>query len=136
MKNKISGFALTLLPALVEADSISYENVFIVDSHRIGSVLVRYVKLLSDPCLTVQALHHSSDWKVVSSKSFCSYKEISLMDDIFDSSFDDISFAKDGVHFTLNITLRPLAGEQRRECVVPVEQGVIGSLICGDPTSN
>lgn len=129
MIKSVIGTILILFPVFACADT-NYKNVFIVDSHRIGGVLVRYVKLLSDPCLTIQALHRNPDWSVLSSKSFCSFEGVSLKGDIFDSSFDDIYFADDGVHFTLSFTLKPLTGEQLRACVVPVKEGVVGDPVC------
>lgn len=134
MKLNLSGILLALLPTLAQAEAVNYKDVFIVDSHRIGRVLVRYIKLLSDECMTVQALTQNPKWEVVSSKSICSIEGKSLMNDVLDSAFEDIYFADDGVHFILSFTTQPLAAEQRRTCRIPVEQGIIMDLECSKPT--
>jgi hypothetical protein len=134
MRKKFFGVVLAIFPTFVHAEAVNYKDVFRVDSHRIGEVVVRYIKLFSEPCLTIQALSQKPEWQVVSAKKICSFEGKSFKDEVADAQFEDIYFSEDGVHFTLSITPLRLAAEQRRACVVPVEQGVVGELVCAGPT--
>lgn len=134
MRKNFFGVMLAIFPVFVQAETVNYKDVFKVDSHRIGKVVVRYIKLFSEPCLTIQALSQKPEWQVVSAKQICSFEGKSFEDEVADAQFENIYFAEDGVHFTLSITPLQLAPEQRRACVVPVEQGVIGELVCAGPT--
>jgi hypothetical protein len=68
----------------------------------------------------------------LSSKRFCSFEGKSFADEVADATFEGLYFGEDGVHLTLSITPLRLTGEQRRACVVPVEQGIIGDLQCAE----
>ncbi|WP_218584057.1 hypothetical protein [Pseudomonas akapageensis] len=84
--------------------------------------------------MTIQALSQKPEWQVTSSKNICSFEGRSFKDEVADAQFEDIYFSADGVHFTLSITPLRLAAEQRRACIVPVEKGVVGELLCAGPT--
>lgn len=91
---------------------------------------VRYIKIFGSGCLNVQVISPEKKWEVLSFSSFCEFQGKSFDSDFADAGFEDISVEADGLHFVLGLTpLQPM-GEQRRDCVIPVDATVIRDLSC------
>lgn len=136
MNKYLSVIAVLSLSVHAQSKDVDYKDIFRAESHRIGSVVVRHMEFFSKPCLAVEALRQAPEWKVVSAKNICSFEGKLFAHEVADVQFESIYYAQDGIHFTLSITPLQLTGEQRSECVVPVKQGAIGDLFCGDPMTN
>ena len=104
-------------------------------SQRFGDVVARYVSTFSNPCLTVQILAPDGNWRVLSSRQFCSFDGKAFWKDYADAGFEDHAFAEDGLHVTLSLTELRAPGEKRRACVIPIQHAQIKELKCGAPES-
>ncbi|VVO94595.1 lysozyme inhibitor LprI family protein [Pseudomonas fluorescens] len=117
------------------SDATNISKVSKSASQRFGDVVARYVSTFSDPCLTVQILAPDGNWRVLSSRQFCSFEGKAFWKDFADADFEDHAFAEDGLHVTLSLTELRGAGEKRRACVIPIQNAQIKELKCGAPES-
>jgi uncharacterized protein YecT (DUF1311 family) len=104
-------------------------------SQRFGDIVARYVTTFGSPCLNVQILAPEGNWRVLSSKRFCSFDGKTFWADYADARFEDHAFAADGLHVTLSLTELRGAGEKRLTCVIPIQNSQIKALKCGAPES-
>ena len=117
------------------SDATNISKVSKSASQRFGDVVARYVSTFSDPCLTVQILAPDGNWRVLSSRQFCSFEGKAFWKDFADADFEDHAFAEDGLHVTLSLTELRGSGEKRRACVIPIQNAQIKELKCGAPES-
>ncbi|WP_242489211.1 hypothetical protein [Pseudomonas sp. TH08] len=100
---------------------------------RYQDVVARYLYSFDNPCLTVQILAPDGNWRVLSSRQFCSFDGKTFWSDYADAGFKDHAFAEDGLHVTLRLTERSAPGEKRLACVIPIQNEQIKELKCGAP---
>lgn len=115
---------------------VDLNKVFTAGSQRYGDVVARYVTTFGSPCLNVQIVAPEGNWRVVlSSARFCSFGGKSFWTDFSDAGFDEHKFAADGLHVTLRMSELRGNGEERRACVIPIQNAQIKELKCGPPES-
>ncbi|WP_426233833.1 lysozyme inhibitor LprI family protein [Pseudomonas sp. TWP3-2] len=105
-------------------------------SQRFGDVVARYVTTFGSPCLNVQILAPNGNWRVLSSKRFCSFAGKAFWTDYADAGFEDHVFADDGLHVTLSLTELRGPGEKRLACVIPIQNSQIKELQCDTSESS
>ena len=104
-------------------------------TQRYKDVVARYVSTLGSSCLTIQILAPDGNWRVLSSRQFCSFDGKAFWKDYADAGFEGHAFAEDGLHLTLSLTELRGPGEKRRACVIPIQNAQIKELKCGAPES-
>lgn len=104
-------------------------------SQRFGDVVARYVTAFGSPCLDVQILAPDGNWRVLSSRRFCSFDGKSFRSGYSYAGFEDHVFADDGLHVTLSLTELRSTGAKRLACVIPIQNEQIKELKCGAPKS-
>jgi len=117
-------------------EDVNYHNIAEANSSRTGEVVIRYLRELGDSCITVQVLENISEWKVISSKYFCSIDGLSFMEDLADAHFENISIFNDKISLTLSITPLEPTGEQRLNCFIPITKKIVQEISCADQVSN
>jgi len=118
------------------SDVINISQVSKSASRRFGDVVARYVSIFGNPCLTVQTLAPDGNWRVLSSRQFCTFDGKRFWSDYADAGFEDHAFAEDGLHVTLSLTELRAPGEKRLACVIPIQNAQIQELKCGAPESS
>lgn len=114
-------------------DAIDLNRVFTAGSQRYGDVVARYLTTFGSPCLNVQILAPDGGWRVLSSARFCSFDGKSFWDGYADGGFEELEFTADGLHVKLVLTELRGNGQERRACVIPVQNSQIKELKCGAP---
>lgn len=127
----VSAFILFLATG-ANGEEIDYSKISEAKSSRINDIIVRYVRLYGEPCISIQTVNPGGGWKVISTKNICSVDGKSFWTDFADAGFEDVSFSKKGVHLTLSTTPLEPIGEQKRECFVPIKDGSINAMTCED----
>ena len=105
-------------------------------SQRYGDVVARYVTTFGSPCLNVQILAPKGNWRVLSSKRFCSFNGKSFWDGYASALFEDHAFTSDGLQLTLSLFELREEAEKRLACVIPIQNEQIKELKCGAPESS
>jgi len=105
-------------------------------SQRYGDVVARYVTTFGSPCLNVQILAPKGNWRVLSSKRFCSFNGKSFWDGYASALFEDHAFTADGLQLTLSLFELREEAEKRLACVIPIQNEQIKELRCGAPESS
>ncbi|WP_085647071.1 MULTISPECIES: lysozyme inhibitor LprI family protein [unclassified Pseudomonas] len=105
-------------------------------SQRYGDVVARYVTTFGSPCLNVQILAPEGNWRVLSSKRFCSFNGKSFWDGYASALFEDHAFTADGLQLTLSLFELREEAEKRLACVIPIQNEQIKELKCGAPESS
>ena len=118
------------------SDVINISQVSESASRRFGDVVARYVSTFGNPCLTVQTLAPDGNWRVLSSRQFCTFDGKRFWSDYAEAGFEDHAFAEDGLHVTLSLTELRAPGEKRLACVIPIQNAQIQELKCGAPESS
>lgn len=131
------GIAAVLFVQVSSAEEgINYHNIAEASSSRTGEVVIRYLRELGSSCLTVQTLEKISEWKVISSKYFCSINGLSFKKDLADAHFENIAISNDKVSLTLSITPLEPTGEQRLNCFIPITKKTVQEISCIDQVSH
>lgn len=116
-----------------EGGVIDPNKISMAGAQRYGDVVVRYVTTFGSPCLNVQLLAPDGGWRVMSTAEFCSFDDKSFWDGYSDAGFENHAFAADGLHVTLSLSELRGNGEERRECVIPIQGGDIKNMKCAEP---
>jgi uncharacterized protein YecT (DUF1311 family) len=116
-------------------DLLDLNKVFTAGSQRYGDVVARYVTTFGSVCLNAQILAPDGGWRVLSSARFCSFDGKSFWDGYSYAGFENLEFHADGLHVTLSLSELRGNGEERRACVIPIQDSQIKELKCGPPES-
>lgn len=128
--------ALISIQASSADENIKYQNIAEANSLRAGEIVIRYLRELGNPCITVQTLEKIDDWKVISSKYFCSINGLSFRKDLADAHFENISLFNDRVSATLSITPLEPTGEQRFNCLISISKKTVQEISCAAQASH
>lgn len=116
--------------SLTASEAPNYSLVAEAESARMNEVIVRYIRELGSPCITAQTLDPKNDWKIISSRYFCSFNGRSFLDDFTDAHFEGFNFSESGIDMILSITPLEPTGEHRLNCTIPILQNTIQEMTC------
>lgn len=123
--------AFSVFPAIVFGGGIDYSKVAEATSSRVDGVLVRYLRLYGDVCVSVQIID-SKSWGVVEERKICEIDGLSFYSDFADAHFSSPEFSGNGLSIELSVTPLAPIGEQKKKCFVSIHKNSIGSMVCTD----
>ncbi len=125
-------FLIFFLATGAIGEEIDYSKIAEAKSARYSNLVIRYIRIYGEPCAILQTLNPKIDWEITSTKTICSLNEKSFKADFSDAHFEEVYFSENSVHLTLSITPLEPTGEQKKECIIPVKDGVISVMTCED----
>ncbi|WP_413703688.1 hypothetical protein [Pseudomonas sp. Pseusp16] len=116
--------------SIASSYTVNYSFASDVNSGRAGGVLARYVKTFENECLEVEVISVKPNPQVLQGMSLCSFEGKPFSIGFAHAGFQNIFFAKDGVHLDLAITSLDPTGEEIRKCFIPVLNWRLSALQC------
>lgn len=113
-------------------EPVSYDNIFKVESSRVGGYMLRYIKTYRGSCFYVEVLEPDRSWRIKDSKKICGIDGKLFSTDFADAGFQNIKFGVGGVDLELYVTPLRAPGEILRQCKIALHNGVLGELNCAD----
>lgn len=124
---------ITAWPLTLFAHNAIPGNAAEMNTTRANDLLFRYTRFNTEssfPCLRLESIDPSNNWKIVEQKNLCEIDGISLSDDFTYAAIETLSFHQHSLHFNLTYFDNHSPGEYLKKCSIDFFNKTIQEPIC------